>query len=85
MATNNTFTIDLGGLVTSLLGAAIYLGLGLGVYMLLGSFGVFAWADPMVYVYMLLWPFVLLWEFLKWVFIIGVIAALIFLGIRLAR
>lgn len=81
----NYVNIDLGSVVTSLLSVAIYLGLGLGVYMLLGTFGVFVWADPMVYVYMLLWPFILIWTFLKWAFIAAILVGIVFLGVRLAR
>lgn len=84
MATTN-FNLDLSGLVTSILCAAVYLALGLGVFLLIGDFTVFTWADPWLYVYGLLWPFILMYHFLKWAVIAIVLIGLVFIVVRLAR
>lgn len=47
--------------------------IGLLVYLLLGDYQVFSWADPWLYIYMLFWPFVLLFKFLFWALIIAVV------------
>jgi len=57
--------------IEGVLGAAVYLALGLAVYMWLGIDAgvVFSWAEPWLYIYGLLWPFILLYYFLKWAMI----------------
>ena len=58
---------------TDFFAGLIYLAIGLAVYMWIGAFAVFTWASPWVYIYMLLWPFIVIWQFLFWV-IIGIVA-----------
>ena len=59
--------------VNGILGFAIYLALGLAVYMWLGTFDVFSWVNPDVYIYMFLWPFILFFKALFWVVIVVVV------------
>lgn len=65
--------------VEGALSVAIYLAIGLAVYMWLGiDAGVaFSWASPWLYIYALLWPFVLFLEFLYWLIIAIVVVAVI--------
>lgn len=65
-----------------ILSTAIYLAIGLAIYMWLGlpAGAVFSWAEPWLYIYALLWPFVVLWAFLKWAIIaVACIGAVVFL------
>lgn len=81
MHTKNYIRVDF----TSLLTAAAYLVIGLLVFLWLGDFTVFTWADPWVYVYALLWPFVLFLIFLKWAIIAVFLILIVFLGIHLQQ
>lgn len=69
MTTKRTSTVALSGLP--------YLAVGLLVYMLIGDYTVFTWADPFVYIYAFLWPFVLLFTFLKWALIAVVVVVIV--------
>ncbi len=57
----------------TLFGYVFYLAIGLAVYMWLGidAMADFSWSDPWLYVYMCLWPFVLIWA-VFWYILIGV-------------
>lgn len=54
------------------LGAIAYLVVGLLIYLGLGEYAVFSWVDPWLYVYMVFWPLVLIFEFIFWAVVIGV-------------
>ena len=60
-----SFTLKFPGFI----GGFIYLALGLGVYMWLAKYETFSWAEPLLYVYMALWPFILFLEVLYLVLI----------------
>ncbi len=68
-----------------LLSTAVYLALGLGLFLWIGDFTVFSWGDPYLYAYALLWPFILIYHFLKWALIAAILVGIVFLGVRLAR
>lgn len=69
--------------ISGLAGTAVYLGLGLLVYLWLGVYMEFSWTDPWVYVYMALWPFVLFFKALFWVIIIVVAIMVIFFAFKM--
>ena len=60
---------------------ALWLCLGLLVYLWLGDYTVFSWSDPWLYIYMVLWPFPLLFNFVIWAIIIALIIGAIFIVI----
>ena len=71
--------------IQNLVGLAVYLGIGLLVYLLLYAPAVFSWANPWVYVVALLWPLALAWEIIWvviWIFIIVVVAAIIIVAFQ---
>lgn len=69
----HTYSLRISGII----GALIYLALGLAVYMWLGDYTVFMWTDPWVFVYMLLWPLILFFKALYWALIIVAAVAVI--------
>lgn len=64
--------------VKGLTGLVIYAALGIVTYLILGTFSIFTWADPWLYVYMALWPLVWIWTFFVWAVII---AAIVIIGV----
>lgn len=54
----------------NILGAGIYIAIGMLVFMI---FHTFDWTDQWLYIYMALWPFILLFKFLFWILIISVV------------
>lgn len=64
-----SFTIKFPGFI----GGFIYLAFGLGVYMWLVNYETFSWTAPLLYVYMALWPLMLLLE-VMYLILIGVAA-----------
>ena len=60
-----------------IIGGAIYLALGLLVYLWLGTYSMFGWADPWIYIYMALWPIVIIWKAFVLFLIIAIIVVII--------
>ena len=69
-----TFTLRFPGII----GAFMYIALGLAVYMWLGNYETFSWTAPLLYVYMALWPLMLLLE-VMYLILIGVAAFVVVL------
>lgn len=63
-------------------GTLPYMALGLLVYLWLGEYQVFAWVDPWLYIYITFWPFILLFNFIIYAIVIGLI---IFVVIMIAE
>jgi len=57
---------------------AVYLGIGILVYLILGAWSVFTWSDPWLYVYMALWPFIIMWNLFIWLMAIILIGLVIY-------
>lgn len=59
-------------------GTLVYMALGLLVYLWLGEFTVFSWQDPWVFVYLMFWPIVLVWN--AFLLAVVVVAAILICG-----
>ena len=64
-----------GGLMST----AMYLAIGLLVYLWLGTYAVFGWVDPWLYVYMVFWPFILIWNVFLWILLCAAIVGVMLL------
>lgn len=62
-----------GGLIST----ASYLAFGILIYMWLGTYAVFSWVDPWLYMYMAFWPFILIWNVFIWAVLIVIVIIVI--------
>lgn len=63
-------TINISGLASLII--------GLLAYLWLGDYTVFSWADPWLYVYMVFWPFILIYYFFLWVAGIAIVCGIVY-------